>query len=187
MTWYLGMTTSAKIRPEPGAKKIRGEFAVEQQLQRMGVRTLLPRRIDFIRRGKQRYAEPVESPALRGYIFAEIPEPLFIRAVNANGLVPTLMTVSQREMLQDVMPFAESCLDAEREARRIIERNDATAMINYQKGQRVNVIAGPFMDRIVKFTRMVERGQFPELECEMEMLGQSVTVRIDPLDVRAAK
>lgn len=186
--WYLGITTSRLIRPKPGAEKIRGEFAVEHQLCEIGIDAIAPKRVDFIRKGKNRFPEPEISPYLRGYIFADIPAERFTEAIQAQGLSSSLMAITPQEMRCHVYPFLERAKQEEQEAQRIIARRDRAAMCQFQAGQAVDVLSGPFQDRTLSFVRMVHSatGQFPEIECEGDLFGRKVKIRVDPLDVRSA-
>lgn len=189
MTWYLGLTASRLIAPYPGQDKIRGEFAVQRQLADLGVEAHAPKRIDFLRQGKQRYAEPVESPYLRGYIFARIPAHLYFDAVKVKGLAPTLMMVSTQEVERSVLPFIRRAEGEAAEAQRIIDSRDRAAMCQFRAGDAIEALSGPFAERTIKFRRMVQatHDPHPYIEGECELFGQMVKVKLDPLDVRAAE
>ncbi|KIC39367.1 transcription termination/antitermination protein NusG [Leisingera sp. ANG-M7] len=186
MTWYLGITTTRHIAPSPGADKERGEFAVERQLRALGLEAVAPRRIEFKRQGKKRYAEPVTSAYLPGYIFAEIPAAMFTKAIQCRGLSPSLMAVSPQEVRRHVQPFLSKVEQENAEAQRIIDSRDRAAMCQFEPGAALEVLAGPFMDRAANFVRMVQAAHdlHPMIEAEAEMFGRSVKVRIDPLDVK---
>lgn len=188
MTWYLGRTTTRHIAPEPGAEKERGEFAVERQLRAMGIEAHAPRRIEFKRVGKKRHAEPITSAYLPGYIFAEIPADMFTRAIQCRGISTTLMAVTPQEVRRHVQPFLAKVDDENAEANRIIDSRDRAAMCQFEPGQALDVLAGPFAERVVKFSRMIETAHdaFPMIEAQMEILGRLSRVKVDPLDVRAA-
>lgn len=186
MTWYLGITTTRHIAPEPGADKERGEFAVERQLRALGLEAVAPRRIEFKRQGKKRHAEPVTSAYLPGYIFAKIPAGMFTKAIQCRGLSPSLMAVSPQEVRKHVKPFLSKVADENAEAERIIASRDRAAMCQFEPGAALEVLAGPFADRLVSFTRMVRSAHdlHPMIEARMTMFGQLVRVKIDSLDVK---
>lgn len=187
MTWYLGICTTRLIAPTPGADKLRGEFAVERQLREMGLEAHAPRKVDFLRRGKKRHPEPVVSAYLPGYVFADIPPHRYMDAMQCRGLSRTMMAVPAKEAERQVRSFITAAAREEAEAQRIIERNDRTAMREFSAGDALQIIAGPFMEQAVEFRRMVQNAEgWPEIEAETVLFGQSVRVRIDPLDVRRA-
>ncbi len=188
MTWYLGITTTRLIAPTPGAEKERGEFAVERQLRALGLQAHAPRKIEFKRVGKKRHPDPVTSAYLPGYIFAEIPAAKFTAAIQCNGLRPTMMAIPPQEVMRHVLRFIDRVGGENAEAERIIASRDRAAMCQFQTGQALDVLAGPFADRIVEFERMVQASHdmHPMIEAKMEILGRLVRTRIDPLDVRAA-
>ncbi|MFV1798192.1 hypothetical protein [Phaeobacter sp. Ay1a-4a] len=186
MTWYLGTTTTRLIAPEPGSEKERGEFAVERQLRALGIDAHAPRKIEFKRVGKKRHAEPITSAYLPGYIFAEIPAALFTQAIGCRGLNPSLMAVSPQEVRKHVQPFLSMVDQEAAETERIIASRDRAAMCQFQPGQALEILSGPFMDRVVSFTRMVEAAHdmHPMIEASVQMFGQVSKVRVDPLDVK---
>lgn len=188
MTWYLGRTTTRLIAPEPGADKERGEFAVERQLRALGLEAHAPRKIEFKRVGKKRHAEPITSAYLPGYVFACIPAALFTRAIACRGLSSTLMAVTPQEVRRHVQPFLSKVEGENAEAERIIASRDRAAMCQFKPGDALDILAGPFAERLVKFTRMIEAAHdsFPMIEAQMEIFGRLTKVQVDPLDVRAA-
>lgn len=186
MTWYLGITTTRLIAPTPGAEKERGEFAVERQLRALGLQAHAPRKIEFKRQGKKRHAEPVTSAYLPGYIFAEIPVEKYARAIQSRGLNPSLMLVTPCEVRRHIRPFLEKVAEENAEAQRIIESRDRAAMCQFEPGAALEVLAGPFENRRLSFTRMIQAAHdlHPMIEGQLQMLGRSVRVQVDPLDVK---
>ncbi|NBT33574.1 MAG: hypothetical protein EBT13_17200, partial [Rhodobacteraceae bacterium] len=75
------------------------------------------------------------------------------------------------------------------EAERIIANNDRAAMCQFTPGQALQILAGPFAERLVKFRKIVMAGNkgYPQVEWETDMLGQMVRGTVDVLDVRAAE
>lgn len=179
-------TTTGHVRLQ-GGEKLRGEFAVERQLQDMGLTAWTPRKITFMRRGKKRHPEPVIEPYLPGYVFAEIPARAFHEALQARGAFSTTLHLSQGSFAA-VRAF-QSRVEAENaEANRIIAANDRAAMVQFNPGDALEILAGPFAERLVKFRRMVMAGNpaVPQVEWETDMLGQMVRGTVDVLDVKRA-
>ncbi len=185
MGWWLGITTTRLLAPYPGAEKERGEFAVQRQLEDMGIECLAPRKVAFRRKGKKRYAEAEESPYLPGYVFADIPDHLYITAMQVRGLCRTLMIIHPEEMRRHVAPFFAKASEEYKEAQRIIARNDRAAMCQYEPGQALEILSGAFSERAVRFLRMVENSGTFTVEFEADMFGRVVKGQCDPLDVRA--
>ncbi|MDO6587343.1 hypothetical protein Q4543_17665 [Salipiger sp. 1_MG-2023] len=186
-SWYMCVTTTRQIAPFYGAEKMRGDFAVEAQLRDMGLQAHAPRKIEFKRKGKNRFAEAITGAYLPGYVFARIPPPKFTEALGARGIGSTLMAVSWREVRDNVLPFIDRASAEEAEAMRIAERGSHAEMCGFKAGEAIRAIAGPFADRVLEFGRMVRNAEgWPEIETEVELLGKVVKVRLDPLDVRRA-
>ena len=180
-------TTTGHVAPSPGADKIRGEFAVEQQLQVMGITAWTPRKITFVRRGKKRHPEPVTEPYLPGYVFADIPAEFFHDALQARGAFSTTLHLSAGS-LAAVRAFQRRVEADNAEANRIIAANDRAAMVQFNPGDALEILAGPFAERLVRFRRMVIAGNpaVPQVEWETDMLGQMVRGTVDVLDVKPA-
>lgn len=193
MTWYLCTTTTKILSPAPGAEKVRGDFAVAAQLQAAGIEAMAPRRIDFVRRGKKRNAEPVISAWLPGYVFANIPAHRFAEVITTTkGMSRSVMAIHPSEMegtkerpgVRDFCQMADAKLA---EAERIISRQDRFEMAQFNQGDLIEIIGGPFFERAAQFVRMVRAAgdDFDMIEAEVEMFGSKVRARLDPLDVRA--
>jgi len=178
-------TTTGKVAPFPGAKQIRGEFAVEDQLHALGIDAWTPRKITFVRRGKKRHPEPITDPYLPGYVFADIPAELFHRALEARGAFATTMSLSRADK-DSIARFRRRVDEENAEAERIIARNDRAAMCQWTPGQALEILSGPFADKIVKFARLSLAGE-PHIEFEAELFGQVIKGKVDVLDVKAAQ
>lgn len=177
-------TTTGHVRLNSG-EKLRGEFAVEQQLHEMGVEAWTPRKITFARRGKKRHPEPVIEPYLPGYVFADIPATAFHSAVQARGAFQTTLHLSEGS-LAAVRAFQRRVEDENAEANRIIARNDRAAMAEFNPGDALEILAGPFAERLVRFRRITMAGNpaVPCVEWEADFLGQVVRGAVDVLDVK---
>ena len=184
-SWYPCITATRLLSPFPGAEKIRGDFAVAAQLQDLGLAAHAPRKIEFKRQGKRRYADAIQNAYLPGYVFAQIPAHRFQEAIAVKGMGRNLMMIQPREVRDHVLPFIDAASAEEAEALRIMARNDHAEMCGFKAGQALEIISGPFMERAVEFRRMVRNAEgWAEIEAEASLLGQNVRVRIDPLDVR---
>ena len=177
-------TSTGRISPLPGHEKMPGAFAVEKQLHDMGIDAWTPRKITFKRAGKRRYAEAVVEPYLPGYVFADIPDELFQRAMTAKGAYMATMFISRADRAQ-VAAFRRRVEAENAEAERIIAAKDHAAMCAYRPGDALQILAGPFADQIVQFARLVVADR-PHIEFDAEMFGQIVKGKVDVLDVKAA-
>lgn len=186
-SWYLCVTTTRQIAPFCGSDKMRGDFAVEAQLREMGLKAHAPRKIEFKRQGKNRFAEAITAAYLPGYVFAQIPVHRFCDALSVRGIGRSLMAVPGQEVRDHVLPFIAKAEAEEVEARRIADRGVHAEMCAFKAGEAIRAIAGPFADRVFDFGRMVRNAQgWPEIEARTDLFGQVVKVRLDPLDVKRA-
>ncbi len=200
MTWYLGKTTTKIVKlprelhfegsesAEDLITQERGEFAVERQLLALGIEAHAPRKVELKRRGKKRTADKIENPYLPGYFFADIPADKFAAAQEVRGLLPGLMAIPAAEVKREIRKFLATVDDENAEAQRILDANDKAAMCQFAPGEASEILAGPFMDRLVRFKRMYqnEHDPHPMIEARAELFGQEVKLTLDPLDVRGA-
>lgn len=191
MTWYLGITTTRHIRPFPKAEKIRGEFAVQEQLQALGIEAHAPKQIKFERRGKSKTFDPVTRVLVPGYIIADIPDRLYTQAMRVDGIAPTTKVICKREVEdkdRGVLKFIAEAENKLAEAQSIIDRRDRAAMVKFRVGERLRTLSEAFSEMALEFTRMVEKaGQdYPMVGVKTEMFGREVELLIDPMDVRSA-
>jgi len=159
------------------------EFDAQEEAEALGLWAIVPRRVDMLRRGVQRRAEPV--------ITAYLPNYLFFRSDNegwhwmkGSKTVRTVMGVS---------PGNAALVDAFINR---VEADFAARMAQIEAGQRVDeyepgdlleIITGPFAGVLASFKRVAEgAGIFPELVVETQLFGQAVTVRVDPIAARRA-
>lgn len=161
------------------------EFEVTADIEALGVAVYCARKIEFLRRGKERRPRPVEAPYLQNYLFIEIPAELFLDVLAIKYLASTLTPLSGADM-RSLGRFRDE-VDLEYAAAQRIGRNQ-DAISEYKTGQALRVLDGQFSDKMLTFRSMVDRAHdmHPKVIADMEMMGQNVTVELDPLNVRAA-
>jgi len=74
------------------------QFYVQRELAALGIEAWVGRKVDFIRRGKNRFAEAIESPVLPNYVFVEMTPQQFIKAQGVKYLAPTFQMVPRQEV-----------------------------------------------------------------------------------------
>lgn len=196
MATYLGYVqggkcrdTHAPLRDEAGEPikqpNIHKQFWVIDELAAMGITAWCGRRIDFKRSGKDRFAEAHESPALPNYLFIEMTPAQFVKAIGVKFLANSLQLIARCDH-DDLAVFKEG-VEAKYSAAQRIDANSRAAVSEYTKGQRVEAIAGSFTEYPMWFKQVVQKAhdQWPRVEVDVEMLGGTVTMQLDPLDVRA--
>lgn len=76
-----------------------------------------------------------------------------------------------------------------------VERDFAARMAQIEAGERVHeynpgdllqIIAGPFAGQLARFQSIAEAGEHPQIIAETDMMGQVARVMIDPLKARKA-
>lgn len=163
-----------------GYAKSGHEFEVQDDLEAMGITAWVGRVIEWKRTGKKRYPEPHEQPALPNYVFMSLTPHDFHRAVTVRFLASTLVSLSTLD--QRGLTRFQSAVQAVYDEQDRIRRNRDMPKTEFDAGQQLEIIGGPFANKIATFRRVVEKsGQMhPKLETEVD--GFKMT--LDPLDVR---
>lgn len=164
------------------------ELDVAKELEAEGASTWVGRKVDFIRRGKKRRPEPVETPYLPNYIFADMDDDCWHRVMTAQ--IKYLAKTTYMLNSLDLRGYASfvAAVDGEYNlAQEIIRRNDTAAMQEFKAGDALKDSKGRFGENLLRYRGMVETAHmlYPLIEAETEMMGQTVVVRLDPLDVSA--
>lgn len=162
------------------------EFEVAEAIREKGLEAYCAAKMEFVRTGNNRRPEPRVVPYLPNYLFAEIPasEYLGVMAIKYLASTATPLGKSDHKPLQRFLDAAASEYKA---AERI---KDNQAMISqYKAGQALRCLDGRFSDTMLTFRSMVERAHdmYPKVQAEMQMMGRTVLVEMDPLSVRAAE
>lgn len=160
----------------------RREFDAQEEAAALGLTCYVPRRVDLIRQGKRRRPDVVERPFLPGYVFVE---------TDAEGWHMLKGSKHFRQWLgigpseaRRVMEFIGR-IDAEYAARMAqIEAGERVS--EYNEGDLLEIIQGPLTGQLARFKRIAEGAIFPEVVAEVDMMGQSVTVKLDVLAARKA-
>lgn len=164
------------------------EFDVAEELAGHGARPWAGRKIEFIRRGKKRRPEARETPYLPNYIFADMDDDCWHRVMKANIRYLAKTTYILGGMDLRAYEAFVTAVDGEwHEAQEIIRRNDTAAMQEFKAGDALKDSKGRFGENLLRYRGMVETAHmlYPLIEAETEMMGQTVVVRLDPLDVSA--
>lgn len=195
MTLWLAIIARGK---EDGKHR---EFCFVDECAELGVTAIVPRAVDVVRSGNNRWPEPKVRPYLEGYAFvhATDSEWHWVKQIdyvrNIMGVAPqwepkiaefvdaveTQYTVRMAEIesAQKVMLDREASKEARREAIKAIQ--------SYAPGDLLEVITGPFAGQLAAFGAMVERANSltPEIEVALQGIGWG-NVRLDPLAVKKA-
>ena len=191
------------VPPRPAGRRFAKDAPREADavtaLEAAGLRAWAPVGLRLVRRGKDRRASVIPEVLVPGVVFVWADLGGFYRAI-ATGHVATAMTALTRRDMADLQRWIGAVEDMREdvEARqremdrpkggRIAKRSRRREYMSpFGPGDLMRVTSGPLADSVARFVRMVGRldGQ-PEIVAELDAFGATATVRIDPLDVRAA-
>lgn len=162
------------------------EFVAMDDMDRHGIDYWRGVRVEFERRGKQRTAEPHEYPALHNYIWIRLQSDQ-AHLLSKVRFLGSTFHILNKEALRQFQRFSE-IVDAKREEARRIEGNRKAIAdyAAYQPGDALEIIGGPLAGEMATFARMIQTAHnlFPTIKAEMELMGRTVPMELDPLDVK---
>jgi transcription antitermination factor NusG len=160
----------------------RREFDAQAEAEALGITCYVPRRVDMLRTGKKRRPDPVIRPYLPGYLFAET-DAAGWHMLRGTKHLRTWMGIGPNEAA-NVMRFIDR-VEAEYQ-HRMAQIEAGERVSEYQPDDLLQIIAGPFQGQLARFKRIAEGAMFPEVVAEADIMGQAVTIRLDPLAARKA-
>ena len=164
------------------AAYVRREFDAAEECEVLGIPCYVPRKVEMIRQGKRRRPDAVMRAVLPGYIFIETDAHGW-HALKASKHIKSMMGIGPNEARR-VMQFIDRC-EADYQARMAqIEAGERVS--EYQAGEVLEIIQGPLTGQLARFKRIAEGAMFPEVVAEVDMMGQAVTIKLDPLAARKA-
>jgi transcription antitermination factor NusG len=160
----------------------RREFDAAEECEALGITAYAPRKVDVRRSGKKRRAEAVEGPAWPGYIFIEATADEW-HMLKACKHIRTLMGIGPKEaeMVRALIKQVEAEFD-----KRMAQIAAGERVSEYRPGELLEIVLGPFAGQLARFKRIAEGAIFPEVVAEADIMGQSVTIRLDPLAAKKA-
>lgn len=157
------------------------EFDAQEECDTLGIVCHVPRRVDMIRQGKRRRPDPVVRPFLPNYVFIEA-TPEQWHALKDTKHIRTTLGIGEGSA-RLVHRFIAS-VEADY-AQRMAQIEAGQRVDEYNEGDALEIIAGPLAGQLARFKRIAEgAGIFPEVVAELDLMGQAVTVRLDPLAAR---
>jgi transcription antitermination factor NusG len=144
---------------------------------------MVPRRVDMLRKGFNRRAEPVISAYLPNYMFFRSGNEGW-HWMKGSKTVRTVMGVSpgNAALVDQFIERVETDFAA-----RMAQIEAGQRVDEYEPGDLLQIVTGPFAGVVASFKRVAEgASMFPELVVETQLFGQAVTVRVDPIAARRA-
>lgn len=161
------------------------EFEVAEEARQIGATAHCPRKIEWRRVGKKRRPDPHVEPYLPNYLFIDMTPSQFASVLDIKGIHGDFMSVPDRLVTRKggLLDFFDR-VEAQFHKDERIGRNQAM-LSQYKAGDHLKMLDGTLEDVLLTFRGMVERAHdlFPKVCVEADMMGQSVTLEIDPLNV----
>ena len=162
------------------------EIETQDALAELGITAHCAKQVEVKRVGKRRKPDVFIGPLLPNYIFIECDASQYLAAIGLKHMAPTMTAIPKGDAV-DVHTFLR---------RAVIEFDKRIAQIDagerldeFRYGDLLSVIDGPLAGLTATFKGIAEhdRGAFPSIVADVDMMGQTVPTRFDILDVRAAE
>ncbi len=174
------------------------EFNLVEDCEVLGITARVPRKVEAVRTGNNRWPEPRVSAYLPNYAFVEataeewhwLKDIRYVRDLMgiAPGWMPKLQLFFDAVEAQYQTRMAEieqaQRIMLDREASKAARREAIRLMRLYNPGDLLEVITGPFAGQVVAFGAMVESASSLTPLIEAQMGG--LKVQFDPLAVKKA-
>lgn len=166
-------------------------FATADAINDMGFLAVAPRMVVMDRNRKTDKRFVTDAPALDGYIFAAMPEPEWHRvrgSLRHDGKCLALHRLEDIDPRQWVR--VQACVQR-------IEADYQRAMGDYERqqhdgkprpyvcpynvGEAIKLLGGEMQNTLARFKRLVLVNGVPVIEAEVQMFGQAVPVKVDPV------
>ena len=162
------------------------ELEVVRALADIGVTAHCAKAVELKRVGKRRRPDVFIVPLLPNYLFIECDDSQYQEAIRVKHIWPT-MTLIPRSDIASVLSFlslAQSQMD-----KSLAQIEAGERVIEFSAGDLLQVLDGPLSGLTATFKRILDgdRGAFPSVVADVEMMGQTVRASFDVLDVRAAE
>lgn len=169
-----------------GYAKAGKELEVVQSLADLGITAHCAKVVEVKRVGKRRKPDVFITPLLPNYVFIEASAAQYLEAVAVKHLAGTMAAIPTGDA-RSVMAFVQR---AENElSTRLAKIAAGERLDQFVVGDLLDVLDGPLKGLVATFRGIVEgdRGAFPSVSADVEMMGQTVPTKFDVLDVRAAE
>lgn len=161
------------------------EIEVQEALMALGITAHCAKKVETKRVGKRRRPDVFIDPLLPNYLFIECGDDQYLEAVGVKHIMPT-MTMIPRADVASVMRFLEA---ADTIMQKRLAQIEAGERLNeFTAGDVLDILDGPLSGLTATFKRIVERdrGVFPSIVADIEVMGRVVETRLDVLDVKKA-
>lgn len=161
------------------------EFSAQEQCQALGYTCDVPRRVDLVRHAKRRTPDKVVRPFLPNYLFLHGGNDAFHAVKDIKEIRGTAMGVGDSEARRVKAFIARVEADF---AARMAQIEAGERVSEYQPGDMLTLMTGPFAGQLARFRRMVEGAHdaFPQIEAELaiSLMGRAVMATIDPINAK---
>ncbi len=175
------------------------EFNLVEDCEAIGITAVVPRQVEAVRTGHNRWPEPRITPYLPNYAFvwASASEWHWLKDIRYVRDIMGVLPQEERKVREFInaveSEFAIRSAEIEqaqkvlkdREASKEARRAAMSALRHYTPGDLLEVITGPFAGRVAAFGAMIERAASltPLIEAEVDGV---LRVQFDPLAVKKA-
>lgn len=170
------------------------EFAVEKELQDMGLHPWVPRMLASKYIKEQRRVKWYDKPYVSKLIFCVIPAIYWPDVVKLKHVIGKPKELSWRDMNGDKALGAVGLIDFQRAVRdeyRDMERKRANSEYEcqYKPGEAVRLLLDNFEHMPATFVQAVKKAhqEYEHLQVETDFMGRKTIIEVEPHQVKAAE
>ncbi len=166
----------------------RTELDAQAICEDLEIPCIVPRKVEAIRQGKRRWPDPVISAAWPNYAFLTLTDAQWhqLHQLRKPPFRGTFHLVAAKEWDRCLLPAVARVEQDFQYRMEMIEAGQRVA--EYNAGDALTMIGGPFAGQMLRFKAMVEAAHevFPQIKATMDMMGREVDVLLDPIHARKA-
>lgn len=162
------------------------ELEVQAALSELGITAHCAKVVEVKRVGKRRKPDVFVEPLLPNYLFVDCTAEQYLDVISVKHIAPTMAAIPKG----DDFAVRAFLLRAGSEFDTRMAKIDAGERVEqFSVGDLLKVLDGPLSGLTATFRGIVEgdRGAFPSIIADVELMGRVVPTNFDVLDVKAAE
>lgn len=161
------------------------EIEVIDALASEGITAHCAMKVEAKRVGKRRKPDVFITPLLTNYLFVECEDHQYLTVTGTKHIASTMAAIPKADQ-RSVMRFI--ALARDEFDSRMAKLEAGERLDQFSVGDVLSIIEGPLSGLTATFKGILDRDRdlFPSIKASVDMMGQAVSVELDPISVRAA-
>lgn len=169
-----------------GYAKAGREAEVAREIRRLGMGAEVAKQVEAIRRGKKRFAEPVVTALFPNVVVINCTDDrLFPKLAYVRNLFSPYLLIANRTYEREIKPcFAEINTAALKRMRDIRRGKEVR---QYEPGEALEILTGAWAGHLAEFEKLDAKGMIHASLRDVQIIGKTPQMWLDPLNVRKAR